>query len=99
MLLSRAMRLRSHELRLDQYDTDKIPNRYLQYYDPFLEQLIDQPIRLLELGVFRGGSLQLWQDYFPYGLIVGVDGQLPKDVIKGDRIRAFQGSQADRGFL
>jgi hypothetical protein len=48
-------------LRLADYNTDKIPNGYLAVYEPFLARFVNQPIRLLELGVKDGGSLLLWR--------------------------------------
>ncbi len=91
--------MRSHQLRLEQYDSDKIESSYLAAYDPFFTPLADRPVRLLELGILRGGSLRLWHDYFPSGTIAGVDLKLPRDFQATDRIHLFQGSQADTAFL
>lgn len=91
--------MRSHQLNLEQYDSDKIDSRYLEAYDPFFTPLSTQPVRLLELGVLRGGSLRLWHDYFPNGTIAGVDLNLPASFKPIDRIRLFRGSQADCPFL
>jgi SAM-dependent methyltransferase len=95
----KAINMRSAQLRLDEYDTDKISNRYLERYDPILEPWLDKPIVLLELGVKKGGSLLLWHDYFPSGTIVGIDINLPKEFKSTDRIHLFEGSQIDRPFL
>ena len=91
--------MRSAQLPLDKYDSDKIANRYLERYDPILEPWVDQPVTLLEIGVYKGGSLLLWRDYFPSGTIVGVDISLPKEFKAPDRVRLFEGSQTDRQFL
>ncbi|HEV2173356.1 MAG TPA: hypothetical protein VGR71_07305, partial [Nitrospira sp.] len=72
--------------------------RYLEHYDPILEPWVHKEIKLLEIGVFRGGSLLLWRDYFPLGTIVGIDIKLPKDFVPGERIHLFEGGQADLGF-
>ncbi len=48
------MRRRSEELDLGKYDTDKVPNNYLHVYDRVFESLIDQSVKLLELGVRTG---------------------------------------------
>ena len=71
--------MRSTELDLEQYDTDKIANGYLPRYDRQLALWVDQAPVLLEIGVRSGGSLRLWRDYFPRGTIVGVDIVLPAD--------------------
>jgi hypothetical protein len=91
--------MRSEELDLSVYDTDKIQHHYLEVYDPVLSPWTDKDVKLLEIGVRRGGSLQLWRDYFPKGMIVGIDIELPQDFIPGERIQLFKGSQADTQFL
>jgi len=91
--------MRSSQIPLAQYDSDKIANRYLERYDPILEPLIEKKIVLLELGVHKGGSLLLWRDYFPLGTIVGIDISLPKGFQPTERIHVFEGSQADPQFL
>jgi hypothetical protein len=91
--------MRSSQLDLAKYDSDKIANRYLERYDPILEPMIEKKIVLLELGVLEGGSLLLWRDYFPLGTIVGIDVSPPKNFRPGERIHTFEGNQADRRFL
>lgn len=91
--------MRSQQLDLKKYDTDKIDNRYLERYDPFFGPLADRPVKLLELGVFRGGSVRLWQDYFPNGQIIGVDVELPPGMIREPRIKLHKGSQGDAELL
>lgn len=49
---------------------------YLPVYDRELFRIVrqDRPLRLLEIGVQNGGSLQIWRDYLPAGsTVVGVD--------------------------
>lgn len=89
----------SDRLNLSKYDTDKIKNRYLDYYEPFLAPYRNCEIVLLELGVHKGESLLLWQDYFPSAQIVGIDIQLPLGFGEHDRIRLYEGSQSDLTFL
>jgi len=91
--------MRSTQLDLKRYDTDKISNQYLHWYDPIFEPWLDKPIILLELGVYRGGSLLLWHDYFPSNTIVGIDVHIPEEFQATDRIHLFQGSQTDTSFL
>lgn len=57
------------------YRTDKcsMEHNYLNKYAFFLEKFRLQPTRLLELGIFNGASLRMWQEYFPYAEIYGVD--------------------------
>lgn len=47
---------------------------YLSEYDRLFSDYRDRPVRLLEIGVQNGGSLELWSAYFPNALhIVGCD--------------------------
>jgi SAM-dependent methyltransferase len=89
--------MRSKQLQLDSYETDKIG--YLERYDPILAPWVNKEIKLLEVGVNKGGSLQLWRDYFPLGHVVGIDHKLPEEFAPGERIQVFEGSQADEEFL
>jgi len=91
--------MRSSDLTLSQYNTDKIENHYLEIYDQIFEPLIENRIILLEIGVNKGGSLLLWRDYFPYGRIVGIDISLPQNLKPMERVKVFKGSQTDRQFL
>ena len=91
--------MRSEELNLDSYNTDKITHRYLDVYDPVLQPWVDKGIKLLEIGIRKGGSLHLWRDYFPFGIIAGIDLELPERFEPGERIQIFEGSQSDKRFL
>src|SRR5690606_6533248 len=47
---------------------------YLEVYDKLFAPLRDKPIRLLEIGVQNGGSLEIWRKYFPRAeIVVGCD--------------------------
>lgn len=51
-------------------------HHYLEIYERHFEPLQQQkqPLRTLELGVSRGGSLEIWRKYFgPDARIVGID--------------------------
>lgn len=67
------------ELKLDNRTndvngTDKEVHKYCStFYDKEFEKYRDQPIRLLEIGIFRGGSLILWRNYFSQAKIFGID--------------------------
>lgn len=93
------MRQRSRELDLSQFDTDKVPNGFLNVYDGPFAPFLDRPITLLELGVRSGGSLLLWRDYFPLARVVGIDADPPAPGSFGERVRFYQGRQEDTAFL
>jgi hypothetical protein len=59
----------------DGYISDKW-EQYLPAYEAVLRGFIDsaKPVRLLEIGVQNGGSLQIWSKYLPPGsIMVGID--------------------------
>ena len=55
--------------------TDKAAavHNYLNKYEHYLGGLRDKELTLLELGIFDGASLNMWEAYFPKGRIIGVD--------------------------
>lgn len=67
--------------------------------DRLLTRFRGQAIRMLEIGVFAGGSLEIWQDYLgPAATIVGVD----ITAIAVENAPGFDvhiGDQADPDFL
>jgi hypothetical protein len=82
------------------YDTDKIENPdYLRNYEEFFGALTGKEIRLLELGIHRGGSLELWRDYFQKGIIVGLDTEPVALHDRSGRIQIYQGAQQDLVLL
>lgn len=91
--------MRRHELNLDQYETDKVTHGYLEAYDQVLAPYVDEEVKLLEMGVHRGGSLRLWRDYFEKGEVTGIDAYLPESLEAGERVQTFRGDQADTAFL
>ncbi len=75
-------------------------HHYLEVYDRFLSRFRDTPVRILEIGVQDGGSLQIWRKYLGRkAVIFGIDIDA--------RCRAFDdaeacvriGSQNDPDFL
>jgi len=92
--------MRSEQLDLDRYDTDKVRNGYLRWYDEVIGDAWPRVTAVLELGVHRGGSLELWRDYFPAARIIGVDADVSAARIADlSRIELFQGRQDDAAFL
>jgi len=59
---------------------------------------LKKPIRILELGVWQGGSLELWRNYFGNDAIIyGIDIHSPQNPVTVAQIRI--GSQDDPVFL
>lgn len=53
---------------------------------------------VLEIGIYEGGSLRTWAEYFPNADIYGIDVKL-REWNFPDRIKAFIGNQQDENFL
>lgn len=83
------------------YASDKAAlEHYLANYAEHFAPLRERAVRLLELGIDRGGSLQLWADYFPRGVVAGLDVRpVALDDARGGRIRVYQGRQEDVALL
>lgn len=75
-------------------------HHYFDIYERHLARYRGRAFRFLEIGVFRGGSLQLWRDYFgPEALIVGLDRDPACARFDGAFGHVRIGDQADPGFL
>lgn len=83
------------------YMTDKVTSNSecLAVYEEVFSRFVDQPIVMLELGIYEGGSLLLWRDYFQRGIIVGLDVHPSPITDHSGRIRTYQGYQEDVELL
>lgn len=73
---------------------------YFDIYERHFEKFRDRPIKMLEIGVLGGGSLQMWSNYFhPESTIVGIDINPDCAQFAGGNVEIQIGSQDDAGFL
>lgn len=73
---------------------------YFEIYDRHFSKYRGKEIVILEIGVFQGGSLQMWRDYFgPKAKIYGIDINPKCKIFEEDNIEILIGSQSDRNFL
>jgi hypothetical protein len=56
----------------ERHDTDK-GTQYTQVYDRLLSHVREQPLRMLEIGLYNGGSFRMWRDYLPNTTLHGID--------------------------
>lgn len=72
---------------------------YLETYDTLLSPYRRFPIRLVEIGVYKGGSIAMWAEYFahPETKIIGVDmkDEWEIDLSKDSRIKLVWGNAYD----
>lgn len=84
-------------------NTGRMANKwihYLPFYDSILAPYRGKPIRMLEIGVFQGGSLDLWRTYFgPDAVLYGIDIDPACAARRTPPNEVRIGSQADPKFL
>lgn len=77
-------------------------HHYFDIYERHFGRFRERPIRMLEIGVFRGGSLRMWKQYFhPDSTVVGIDidQSCQAHEIAEQNVYVRIGSQADPNFL
>lgn len=77
-------------------------HHYFPVYEQLFGDLQDRPINILEIGVYKGASLELWRRFFhSESVIVGVDidASCKRFHDPENNIHVRIGSQADAGFL
>lgn len=73
---------------------------YFPVYEGHFGRYVNRPMNFLEIGCWRGGSLQMWKRYFgPHAMIVGIDIRPECAAFEEDQIAVRIGSQADPDFL
>lgn len=87
------------------YDCDKGDfgrNAHLYHleYEKEFEKIRYENINILEVGVFRGQSLQAWLEYFPNANLYGIDiftrvHESKIDVLKDSRVKYIKGSSLE----
>lgn len=80
------------------YETDKISSGLLSVYETLWKDLRGTAVKLLEIGVARGGSLRFWADFFsPESQLAGVYLTLPKGTFPPS-VRLIRRDQNDTSF-
>jgi hypothetical protein len=80
--------------------TDKGPSQhnYTELYERLFLQWQPEPITIFEIGIAQGGSLAMWQEYFPSARIFAIDIE-PKTQFDNARVKTFVADQARRDQL
>lgn len=73
-------------------DGHPIGHKYYKIYEPRMEPFKDEPIKILEIGIWKGNSIAAFHDYFTEAELYGVDVFTrldPKtvDVLQWDRVK------------
>jgi hypothetical protein len=65
------------------YATDKLSaHSYIPVYEQLFQHRKKKVFNILEIGIGSGGSMQLWNDYFPNANIYGIDLNYTHDYLK-----------------
>jgi hypothetical protein len=72
---------------------------YFEIYHRHFAKFVGREVNIVEIGVFSGGSLGMWLDYFGSGCrVYGVDIEPSCTAYETDSIRIFIGDQASPAF-
>lgn len=81
----------------------RLIHKWAHYFPPYekhFARYVDRPFLFIEIGCGRGGSLQLWKQYFgPMVRIVGLDIRDECKSFEEDQISVRIGDQSDPAFL
>lgn len=73
---------------------------YFDIYDFWFKKYKNKPIVILEIGIFQGGSLNMWRDYFGEDAqIFAIDINPLCKQFETKNTKIFIGSQEDKEFL
>ena len=74
-------------------------DHYFDVYHRHFKRFRGQEVHILEIGIYSGGSLEMWHHYFgPKCHVYGVDIEHECMTYQGERTTIFIGDQADRSF-
>jgi cephalosporin hydroxylase len=72
---------------------------YFEIYHRHLSKFRNKPLTIVEIGVYSGGSLEMWRDYFgERAKIIGVDIEPACKRYERPGVQIFIGDQGDRTF-
>ena len=75
-------------------------HHYFEVYERHFNKFKNQEITIVEIGVFQGGSLQMWRSYFgPKAKIWGIDIDPRCKLLEETNTNVIIGSQEDEKFL
>jgi hypothetical protein len=84
-------------------NTSNAVHKWLHYFDIYefwFKKYKNKPIVILEIGVYQGGSLNMWRDYFGVeAKIFAIDINPLCKQFETENTKIFIGSQEDKEFL
>jgi cephalosporin hydroxylase len=77
------------------YQTDKTPHGLITEYEHVFAEIKNNELNILEVGIYKGGSLLWMAEYFPKATITGIDIAVPDMPNLTDRITMMKCDQND----
>ncbi len=75
-------------------------NHYFPIYEKHFSSFVNKDINVLEIGIAKGGSLNMWKDYFgPNAQIIGIDIDPTCKQFENENIKVRIGDQKNKKFL
>ncbi len=72
---------------------------YFDIYHKYFNKFIGKKVNILEVGIYSGGSLNMWKNYFGKGChVYGVDIENACKVYEQENVSIFIGDQQDPSF-
>jgi 23S rRNA U2552 (ribose-2'-O)-methylase RlmE/FtsJ len=74
-------------------------DHYFERYEQHFSKFRGKEVHVLEVGIFSGGSLEMWRNYFgPSCKVYGVDIDPRCKSYESDSVRVLTGDQSDKSF-
>jgi glycosyltransferase involved in cell wall biosynthesis len=80
-------------------DKSSLWHNYTRHYFKYFSHLREKKLRILEIGVGKGQSLRMWEEFFPNAEIFGIDTDPSCLELVSERTNIFIGDQTDEKFL
>ncbi|MBI3316625.1 MAG: class I SAM-dependent methyltransferase [Candidatus Omnitrophica bacterium] len=80
-------------------DKSSLHHNYTEPYFQIFQPLRQKKLKLVEIGVYNGSSLRMWEDFFPNAEIYGIDLDPKAMAHQKGRIKIALGDQNDENFL
>jgi hypothetical protein len=84
-------------------NNQRVIHKWLHYfpiYEEHLSKFKNKSVIFWEIGVFKGGSVQMWKRYLgPFAAIIGIDIDPACKRVEEDQIHVRIGNQSDCNFL
>lgn len=74
-------------------------HKYAHIYERYFESRRNDPLNIIEIGVWKGASLKVWENYFPNAKIIGVENLESTVDVQLERAEVCIGDATDPMFL